>query len=413
MLSSRRAAPLLGLGSFLLFLYFLRSLSRQWHNVPQAVGLGDLIPTATRPPPHTSNDSTPASYPTQQTYAPRPHYVPGTPKPPGSTYTKTLVVPKTKEEDTSWMDVEIGEWQKAVYVVDDPSAPLHPPKNKGHEVMVYLTYIIDHYGSLPDIVAFMHSHQFAWHNDDLFDMNAANLLRRLNPARVVREGYMNLRCNWGPGCPDWMHPGAIEEDASKQEETLLARAWGEIFPDDPIPAVLAQPCCAQFAVSRERILAIPKARFVYYRDWMLRTELSDYISGRVWEYLWHVVFTGENTICPTENVCYCDGYGLCFGGEQEYANFRAIGADRAALDQELNKWLDEAQTIEVARIEGPLSEELRLAIPEPGKDAWLREQMVEKDLMFNELKNHAIERGNDPRLRALEAGREWHEGDGF
>ncbi|RJE16641.1 hypothetical protein PHISCL_11022, partial [Aspergillus sclerotialis] len=82
------------------------------------------------------------------------------------------------------MDLEINEWQKAVYAVDDPSAPLHPPKNKGHEVMVYLSYIIDHYGNLPDIVAFMHSHQFAWHNDDLFDMNAATLLRRLNPARV-------------------------------------------------------------------------------------------------------------------------------------------------------------------------------------------------------------------------------------
>ncbi|RMJ25661.1 hypothetical protein PHISP_03486 [Aspergillus sp. HF37] len=413
MLSSRRAVPLLGLGSFFLFLYFLRSLSKQWHSVPQFVGLGDLVPTATRSPLHSSNDSTPASYPTQQPYAPRPHYALGTPKPPGSTYTKTVVVPKTKEDDTSWMDLEINEWQKAVYAVDDPSAPLHPPKNKGHEVMVYLSYIIDHYGNLPDIVAFMHSHQFAWHNDDLFDMNAATLLRRLNPARVVREGYMNLRCNWGPGCPDWMHPGALEEDVSKQEETMLARAWGEIFPDDPIPAVLAQPCCAQFAVSRERILAIPKARFVFYRDWMLRTELSDYISGRVWEYLWHVVFTGENTVCPTENVCYCDGYGICFGGEEEYADFRAIGTDRAALDQELNEWLDQAQTIEVARIEGPLSEELRIPIPEPGKDVWLREQMIEKDLMFNERKNQAIERGNDPRLRALEAGREWHEGDGF
>lgn len=412
MISSRRAAPLLGLGFFLLFLYFVRSLSRQWDSVPQVVGLGELIPTPTSSP-LSLNATAPSALPTKHPYAPRPHYVSGTPKSPGSIYAKGLVVPKMTEEDTSWIEKEIPEWQPFIYVADDPSAPLHPPKNKGHEVMVYLTYIIDHYEGLPDVIAFMHSHQFAWHNDDLFGQNAAGLLRRLNPARVVREGYMNLRCNWGPGCPDWMHPGALEENASKQEEIMLARAWGEIFPDDPIPSVLAQPCCAQFAVSRDRILAIPKARFVFYRDWILRTELSDYISGRVWEYLWHVVFTGENIMCAKENVCYCDGYGICFGGEEEYANFRNIGAQKGALDQELGKWLEDAQAIEVARITGPLTEDLRLTIPEPGKDIELREQIWDLERQLNELKDKADERGTDPRLRALEAGREWKEGDGF
>lgn len=412
MLSSRRAAPLLGLAVFFFFLYFFRSLSSQWHNVPQVVGLGDLVPTPTASR-LLSNVTSPSTSPTKQPYAPRPHYGPGKPKPPGSTYTKTLVVPKTKDEDTNWIGQEIPEWQPAVYVVDDPSAPLHPPRNKGHEVMVYLSYIIDHYQDLPDVIAFMHSHQFAWHNDDLFGQNAADLLRRLSPARVVREGYMNLRCNWGPGCPDWMHPGAIEENASKQEEIMLARAWGEIFLDDPIPPVLAQPCCAQFAVSRDRILAIPKARFVYYRDWMLRTELSDYISGRVWEYLWHVVFTGENISCPAENVCYCDGYGICFGGEDEYANFRGLGAQKSALDQELRRWLDDAQAIEIARVSGPLTEEHHLAIPEPGKDIKLQEEIWSLERTLNELKDGAYERGADPKARALEAGREWKDGDGF
>lgn len=413
MLSPRRAAPLLGFAFFILFLYFVRSLSGQWHDASQFVGLGDMVPTPTRSLIPSLNASTPTSHPAKQLYAPHPHYVSGTPKPPGSIYSKTLVVPKMKEEDTSWLDSEIPEWEKAVYVADDPEAPLHPPKNKGHEVMVYLSYIIDHYEVLPDVVAFMHSHQFAWHNDDLFGGNAADLLQRLNPARVVREGYMNLRCNWGPGCPDWMHPGALEENASKQEETLLARAWGEIFPDDPIPQVLAQPCCAQFAVSRDRILAIPKARFVYYRDWMLRTELSDYISGRVWEYLWHVVFTGENIVCPSENVCYCDGYGICFGGEEGYANFRAVNAERDSLNQELTKWRETAESIEVARISGPFNEEQHLAIPEPGKDIQLGAEIQEKDDLINKLRDKAKERGNNPRLRALDMGREWKEGDGF
>ena len=32
-------------------------------------------------------------------------------------------------------------WSRSVYVVDDPSAKLTVPKNKGREAMVYLTYV--------------------------------------------------------------------------------------------------------------------------------------------------------------------------------------------------------------------------------------------------------------------------------
>lgn len=412
MLSSRRAAPLLGLAAFFVFLFFVRSLSKQWGNVPQVVGLGDLVPTPT-PSPVRSNITRLTGHRFRKPYAPRPLYAPGKPKAVGSSYSKTLVVPKVKDDDTSWIDVEIPGWRSAVYVADDPLAPLHPPKNKGNEVMIYLSYIIDHYEDLPDIMAFMHAHQFAWHNDELFQGDSAELLRRLSPERVVREGYMNLRCNWGPGCPEWMHPGALEEDASKQEETLLARAWGEIFPDDPIPPVLAQPCCAQFAVSRDRILAIPKARFVYYRDWMLRTELSDYISGRVWEYLWHVVFTGENVICPKENICLCDGYGICFGGEDAYEKFRAAQGEKADLEKQLNEWQDNAQAIEIARVEGHMNEEEHLPVPEPGRDVELQMQVLMKEGTIEEMIEQADARGQRPEARALEAGRPWKEGDGF
>lgn len=194
---------------------------------------------------------------------------------------------------------------------------------------------------------------------------------------------------------------------------MLARSWGEIFPDDPIPDVLAQPCCAQFAVSRERILSIPKARFVYYRDWILRTELSDYISGRVWEYLWHVVFTGENVVCPKENVCYCDGYGVCFGGEDEYDEFRSVGQQKQELEEELKHWYGQAEVIEIARLRGNLGESSRLTVPEPGKDLTLQDQIYEKELLLDDILFNATERGKDPRARAKEAGRPWKEGDGF
>ncbi|KAJ6009843.1 hypothetical protein N7522_004859 [Penicillium canescens] len=407
MLLPRRAVLFLSACFFLILLLTARSLSRPWREVPQVIGLGDLLPSnnASGSGPgrwnitrgHTSNDL----------YAPPPNFIPGTPKPPGYKYTKTMVVARTKEEDTSWIAEELPDWQRAIYVADDPSAPLHPPKNKGHEVMIYLTYIVDHYDRLPDVAVFMHSHQVAWHNDNLFGGDAAELLRRLNLNRVIREGYMNTRCGYGPGCPAWMHPGAIEEDESKQEEIMLARAWGELFPDEAIPNVLAQPCCAQFALSRDRIRSIPHARYVYYRDWLLGTDLSDYITGRIWEYLWQYVFTGEAVLCVEETVCLCDGYGFCFGGDDEFREYQALEAKVTELQNDVGGWMWLADDLDFA------DDAVDLTSPAAGDDESLSQKIEGAENEIVERLQAAVERGKDPRNRALEAGRPWNEGDGF
>jgi hypothetical protein len=323
------------------------------------------------------------------------------------------VVPRLKKEDVSWIQKEVPDLQTAIYVVDDPKAPLHPPKNKGHEVMVYLTYIIDHYDDLPDIMLFMHSHRMAWHNEEPLDLDAVQLLRRLSSERVMREGFMNLRCNWGPGCPDWIHPSSTKEDPSKPEEQMTPRAWSELFPFEPLPEVLAQPCCAQFALSRDRVLSIPKSRYIYYRDWLLLTDLSDYISGRIWEYLWQVVFTGESVFCPLQSACYCDGYGVCFGGEEGWKAYHDLYYYIHGLSVELDAWKAKARAIEAAITEGRTEDLEKLEVPQPGRDVELDQEIHEKiDLLYN-TKLEALERGKSPEQRAKEAGRPWKEGDGF
>src|SRR3954468_456741 len=103
MLLPRRAVLFLSACFFLILILTARSLSRPWREVPQVIGLGDLLPSnnasgsgsgrwnITRG--HTSNDL----------YAPPPNFIPGTPNPPGYKYTKPVVVARTKEEDTSWI----------------------------------------------------------------------------------------------------------------------------------------------------------------------------------------------------------------------------------------------------------------------------------------------------------------------
>ncbi|KAJ5712364.1 hypothetical protein N7493_008832 [Penicillium malachiteum] len=411
MILSRRIVVFLGVSFFLVLLYTARHLSQPWHKIPQSIGLGEFVyPVGNNRTKSFNLTFTDFREDEKTLYAPQPNFIPGIPKPPGYEYTKTLVIPRMQSEDVSWIEQELPDWQTAIYVADDPSAPLHPPKNKGHEVMVYLSFVIDFYDNLPDVAVFMHSHQEAWHNDEIFGGDAAEILRRLSLPRVIREGYMNTRCTFAPGCPAWMHPGTVVENEQKQEETMLARAWGELFPDDPVPSVLAQPCCAQFALSRDRIRTIPRARFIFYRDWLLQTDLSDYIAGRIWEYLWQYIFTGEAVVCVMPHICLCDGYGVCFGGQDPYDKFRLLFEQKTRAEEQLGDYHVDLDELDLMQENDETEEEEGQSI---SREARLIKSVREKRQMVQELIDAALVLGEDPQHRAMEAGRPWKVGDGF
>lgn len=338
------------------------------------------------------------------------NFGPGSPKPPISDYSRVMVVPRIKEDDITWIADELPDMNMSVYVADDPSAFLHPPRNKGHEVMVYLTYIIDHYDSLPDIVLFMHAHRWTHHNNELLGHDAVEMIRRLNNAHVIRKGYMNLRCHWSPGCPEWLHPVSTQELLGKQEETVLSKCWSELFPLEPMPIFLAQPCCAQFALSKERLLAIPLSQFVFYRDWILRTPLSDYISGRIWEYSWQFIFTGQNSYCPAEHTCYCDGFGICFGGRARYQDFLRLRDAKQEFEAELEDWRDNKRIFEEATRNGDATV---LQAPDRERHTLLNEQIEALSREMTARIQDAVTRGNNPKYRAEECGRQWNWDDGF
>lgn len=260
---------------------------------------------------------------------------PGNFNPGESIYSRVLVIPCLNEMETDWIRTKLPDVELATYVANDTGAIMHPPRNKGHEVMGYLSYIIDHYANLPDIVVFMHAHRWAPHNAELLNYDAVEMIKRLSGQHVLRQGYVNMRCKWDPGCPEWLHPTNKHETLTRQEEMMASKCWAELFPLQALPPFLAQACCAQFALSRERILSIPLSRFIYYRDWVLTTPLSDYISGRIWEYLWHFLFTGSSSYCPAEHRCYCETYGICFAGEGSFEDFKKLRHQRDDLKSRL------------------------------------------------------------------------------
>ncbi|KAI4126369.1 MAG: hypothetical protein LQ347_005001 [Umbilicaria vellea] len=413
---SKRSIQVVVILTFVVFIAFFHSVSMQdsWRGSPQRIGLGKTPGLA--PPPASGRIGDNTSIDELQDPAPsnaQSAFHPGIVKRPGTNYSHVVVVPRMQEDDIGWMDAELPEIEFIVYTADDPKAPLHPPKNKGHEVMIYLTYIIDNYSNLPDIITFMHAHRWTHHNNELLGSDAVQMIPAVSFERVTREGYMNLRCHWDPGCPEWLFPSNTEESLKKQEEPYVAKAWNELHPFDPIPHVLAQPCCAQFAVSKERIHSVPLHRFVFYRDWMLHTPLSDYVSGRIWEYTWQFVFTGQNTLCPAEHICYCDGFGVCFGGEAEYDDYFELQRKKRESQKELDKWHSRMAVVKEAEIRYGAEHAGSLEPPERGRDVYLKDHI---EALERESENRMIdakERGKNPQARAKEAGRKWEEGDGF
>ena len=313
----------------------------------------------------------------------------GVQTPLGSTYSRVMVIPRLKSDNISWVSDALPDVETAIYIANDPLAALHPPKNKGHEVMIYLSYIINHYNALPDIVIFMHAHRWTHHNNPSLSYDAAEMVRRLNSDYVTREGYVNMRCHWSPGCPEWLHSGNIRESIQKQEEILLSRSWKELFPSDALPTALGQACCAQFALSKERILSIPLSRFIFFRDWIMRTPLSDYISGRIWEYSWQYLFTGQSIFCPAEHICYCGGFGVCFGGDSEYREFEGLHQKKKGFELEMKELGDQQ-----AQRDNSLAmryDYLHNSIAALEQETTLR-------------KERALKRGLDPKNRAMECG---------
>ncbi len=311
---------------------------------------------------------------------------------------------RTSAEDVSWVYHELSGFNLSIYTVNDPNATLTIPANKGHEAMAYLQYIIKSYDNLPDTVLFFHPHRSTWHNNILLDLDSAKTISRLNPAHVIRQGYFNARCHHDPGCPDWIHIDRPEGEwdlvKKKEEQYFTSETWLDLHPSDAIPRTLSQPCCAQFAVSRERIRARRREEYEHYQDWLLKTPLEDEISGRIMEYNWQYIFTGQHEFCPAQHRCYCDGYGICFGGSDEtkLQEWLDMVRKRENVDGELTDWKDKGPS----EVENHAAEINKLEA-ERGS--------LENRIQY--LKNEAFRRGQDPKSRAEECGRPWKVGDGY
>lgn len=118
-------------------------------------------------------------------------------------------------------------------------------------------------------------------------------------------------------------------------------------------------------------------------------------------------------MCPEEHICYCDGFGVCFGSEKEYDAYYKRDRERVRLEEELRKWREDGKRIERLRAEGKSEEAGEIEEPEVGRDLELEGRIKGLQVWCERRRLLAKEHGDVAINRASEAGREWRDGDGF
>ncbi|CAG7915611.1 unnamed protein product [Penicillium olsonii] len=286
-------------------------------------------PAEPEPEPELSSEVPPEKVPMivpQTSTEPIPEATPKpTPEP-----TKELVFAAMEASNMSWVDEHLPNWTAKIYRAD-ASQGLTVPMNKGNEAMVYLTYIIDRYWSLPDVSIFLHGERYQWHVDNpLYDSVIS--IRDLQASFVLEAGYVSLRCAWSVGCPRELEPARYLRERPDDSHHPAAMEYPdrfmELFPRAQVPEEVGAPCCSQFALSRGKIHEQSLEHYVRLQKWLIDTELNSGISGRIFEYSWHsrfapgflwvvtvltciVIFGKPTQYCLDQKECYCRTYGYC------------------------------------------------------------------------------------------------------
>jgi hypothetical protein len=125
--------------------------------------------------------------------------------------------------------------------------------------------------------------------------NTPNVLANLRYEAVSINGYVNLRCTNRPGCPSTIfqaNPVTIDWDYQYMINQL-PELLGYLLGIDPseAPTDIGHQCCAQFAVTRERIQERPQSDYIRILEWIATTDMTDnYGIGWLIEKLWHIIF---------------------------------------------------------------------------------------------------------------------------
>jgi hypothetical protein len=179
-------------------------------------------------------------------------------------------------EDLVWLDkINIP---KIIYSKTNKKYNL-VPGNKGQEIPCFLKYIIDFYDNLPDKTLFLHGHRMSGHQD-------------FNTDSVIPVLNWNLDSFFSINKRDWYQE--ISKTVYFDEgayDVWLKQNWYMFEEYLPFPECLKFYSGAQFVVNKELITQYPISFYKKLYNWIQTTELTNFITSRIFEYTWHYIFT--------------------------------------------------------------------------------------------------------------------------
>ena len=197
------------------------------------------------------------------------------------------VVASQCREDVDWIfepfpDAAVCAKRSCVSDVSRRDDTCSIDANVGLETVPYMRYIHVNRDRLPDSVAFLHGHRVAWHHAQ---KRLVPLDRMIRAARVDLTGYVSLNARFlGP------LPPAHLSEISAVWDSVVAPYKGPF----PCAAGLFPPCCAQFIVSRQRVLdAAPAEAWSAWADYASESP----VHAKHFEFIWHVLF-GQPCVMP-------------------------------------------------------------------------------------------------------------------
>lgn len=195
-----------------------------------------------------------------------------------------VIVTSHYNEDLQWLE----DTDKSVVLCSKKLESVNCPvsKNVGNECTSYLKFIIENYDNLPEFVAFIHGHENAWHQKgNLLDLIYNNAKYKEYDFISLNNFFIDDR-NLGNGMMVSIH-----ELWDKYFRPYLKR--------DPPERVL-HDCCAQFIVSKKRILALPKDAYETWYNLFLEDKI--WRLGYSFEYIWHVIFGEPDIVTYDEHL---------------------------------------------------------------------------------------------------------------
>lgn len=162
--------------------------------------------------------------------------------------------------------------------------------NKGMDSIMYLSYIVNNYYSLPDRILFVHHHEYDWTQNYSLPFTINNL-------------------KWD--CDDYFSIGKREYYGDVLKQTinepvdrvanLLKNNWYIFKEHIEYPEELYYYPGTQFCISKNLIL---QYNFEYWEGlykWVLSNNLEDYDCGRIFEWCWHYILT-KNSIEKNRDI---------------------------------------------------------------------------------------------------------------